>query len=192
MGNGAAPNNNGANSSVGVEDNIPSSGAGNNNNNNNRRDQAPGMVVVARQFLKNLLGGLGGGAAGAAGAAGAGGGGAAGLLGGLGGLGGGGQGTASAAATEVNVAATRGEGAASGLPTCGDDGSIEMVFHQVSLHLSSAPTIASRELTTAGRSTKTAPVLSRPRWTPPRAGRGRLRSRQPRSRRTCPVLASRG
>lgn len=132
MGNGAAPSNNGANSSVGVEDNIPASGSGSNNknNNNNKRNQAPGMVVVARQFLKNLLGGLGGGA-GAAG-----GGGAAGLLGGLGGLGGGGQGTASAAATEVNVAATRGEGAASGLPTCGDDGSIEMVFHQVSLHLS--------------------------------------------------------
>lgn len=132
MGNGAAPSNNGANSSVGVEDNIPASGAGNNNN-NNRRDQAPGMAVVARQFLKNLLGGLGGGAGGAGAA---GGGGAAGLLGGLGGLGGGGQGTASATATEVNVAATRGEGAASGLPTCGDDGSIEMVFHQVSFHLS--------------------------------------------------------
>ncbi|KAK0751449.1 hypothetical protein B0T18DRAFT_318859 [Schizothecium vesticola] len=71
MGSGAAPSNNGANSSVGVEDNIPASGAGNNNNNNNNRP-----------------------------------------------------------ATEVNVAATRGEGAASGLPTCGDDGSIEMVFHQ--------------------------------------------------------------
>lgn len=186
MGNGAAPSNNGANSSVGVEDNIPASGAGNNNNNNNRREESHGVVVVARQFLKNLLGGLGGGA-GAAG-----GGGAASLLGGLGGLGGGGQGTASAAATEVNVAATRGEGAASGLPTCGDDGSIEMVFHQVSFNLSSAPSSASRELTHTGRSTKTAPVLSQRRWTPPRAGQRRPRSRRPRSRRTCPALGSRG
>jgi hypothetical protein len=195
MGNGAAPSNNGANSSVGVEDNIPASGAGTNNNNNNRRNESPGMAVVARQFLKNLLGGLGGGA-GAAGGAGllgglGGGAGAAGGAGLLGGLGGGGQGTASAAATEVNVAATRGEGATSGLPTCGDDGSIEMVFHQVSFRLSSAHGIVSRELTEDGRSTRTAPALSRRRWTPPRAGQKSPRSRQQRSRRTCPALASR-
>ncbi|KAK5661236.1 hypothetical protein OQA88_11129 [Cercophora sp. LCS_1] len=43
----------------------------------------------------------------------------------------GGGGTESAVATENNVAATRGAGASAGLPTCGDDGSIEMVFHQI-------------------------------------------------------------
>jgi len=43
----------------------------------------------------------------------------------------GGGGTESAVATETNVQATAGEGASSGLPTCADDGSIEMVFHQV-------------------------------------------------------------
>jgi hypothetical protein len=45
----------------------------------------------------------------------------------------GGGGTASKVATETNVAATAGNGADTGLPTCGDDGSIEMVFHQASL-----------------------------------------------------------
>jgi hypothetical protein len=55
-----------------------------------------------------------------------------GLLGGL--LGGGaGAGTKSTAAAEKNVAATAGQGATSGLPTCADDGTIEMVFHQVIL-----------------------------------------------------------
>ncbi len=44
----------------------------------------------------------------------------------------GGGGTTSKVATESNVAATAGNGADTGLPTCGDDGSIEMVFHQVS------------------------------------------------------------
>ncbi|KAK3352759.1 hypothetical protein B0T25DRAFT_542702 [Lasiosphaeria hispida] len=43
----------------------------------------------------------------------------------------GGGGTESAVATEENVRATAGAGAGSGLPTCGDDGSIEMVFHQI-------------------------------------------------------------
>ncbi|KAK4032694.1 hypothetical protein C8A01DRAFT_20265 [Parachaetomium inaequale] len=46
----------------------------------------------------------------------------------LGGLRGGKAGRA--AATESNVAAMAGTGATSGLPTCSDDGTIEMVFHQ--------------------------------------------------------------
>lgn len=50
----------------------------------------------------------------------------------------GGGGTESTVATETNVAATAGEGATSGLPTCADDGSVEMVFHQVFL-FSSTP-----------------------------------------------------
>lgn len=62
-----------------------------------------GLGLVARQFLKGLQGLFGGG------------------------------GTASAVKTESNVAATAGEGASSGLPTCADDGTITMVFHQVSL-----------------------------------------------------------
>lgn len=117
MGGAAAPSNSGTNSSVGVEDSIPANAAGTggaarggnnrNNNNNNRRgeqDGGIGMLKFPRQLLRNLFGGLGGG----------------------------GQGTESTVATETNVAATRGAGATSGLPTCGDDGSIEMVFHQVS------------------------------------------------------------
>jgi hypothetical protein len=64
--------------------------------------------MVARQFLQGLFGGGGG----------------------RGGGGGGGQ--ASQVSTESNVAAMAGNGANAGLPTCADDGSIEMVFHQVS------------------------------------------------------------
>ncbi|KAK0636451.1 hypothetical protein B0T17DRAFT_605193 [Bombardia bombarda] len=40
-------------------------------------------------------------------------------------------GTKSDVATETNVAATAGAGANSGLPTCSDDGTITMVFHQI-------------------------------------------------------------
>ncbi|KAK3312508.1 hypothetical protein B0H66DRAFT_400017 [Apodospora peruviana] len=43
----------------------------------------------------------------------------------------GGGGADSAVASETNVQATAGAGASSGLPTCADDGSIEMVFHQI-------------------------------------------------------------
>ncbi|KAK4233632.1 hypothetical protein C8A03DRAFT_38644 [Achaetomium macrosporum] len=103
MGTGAAPSVNAANASVGVEDDLS---ALRSNNNNNRRaaqeEGGSGMRKVARQFLKNLLGGLGGGG-----------------------------GTKSTVATETNVAATAGTGATEGLPTCADDGSIEMVFHQI-------------------------------------------------------------
>jgi len=72
----------------------------------NRRDaQAQGGALkVARQFLKGLLGGLGGGA---------------------------GAGQASTVKTESNVAALAGQGATSGLPTCSDDGTVTMVFHQI-------------------------------------------------------------
>ncbi|KAL2140456.1 hypothetical protein VTI28DRAFT_3774 [Corynascus sepedonium] len=45
--------------------------------------------------------------------------------------GGGGRGQASAVKTESNVAAMAGQGATSGLPTCADDGTITMVFHQI-------------------------------------------------------------
>lgn len=112
MGGAAAPRNSGANSSVGVEDEIPAvNGNSNSNNrsgrnrNNNKRDEG-GVAKVARQLFGGLFGGGRGG--------------------------GGNRGSESAAATEVNVAATAGAGATSGLPTCSDDGSIEMVFHQVS------------------------------------------------------------
>ncbi len=62
-----------------------------------------GFGLVARQFLKGLQGLFGGG------------------------------GTTSTVKTESTVAATAGEGASSGLPTCADDGTITMTFHQVSL-----------------------------------------------------------
>ncbi len=66
-----------------------------------------GLGLVARQFLKGLQGLFGGGA--------------------------GGGGTTPTVKTESTVAATAGEGATSGLPTCADDGTITMTFHQVSL-----------------------------------------------------------
>ncbi|KAI0118739.1 cell surface protein [Nemania sp. FL0031] len=47
------------------------------------------------------------------------------------GLTGGGQGTKSEEAAEKSVAASAGEGASSGLPTCSDDGSITMTFRQI-------------------------------------------------------------
>lgn len=99
MGGAAAPTNNGANSSVGVEDDLRGTPAATGSG----RNRAPrGKLMFARQLLGGLLSGLRGGG-----------------------------GTESTQATETNVAATAGAGAASGLPTCGDDGSIEMVFHQV-------------------------------------------------------------
>ncbi|KAK4155880.1 hypothetical protein C8A00DRAFT_41609 [Chaetomidium leptoderma] len=107
MGTGTAPRVNAANSSVGVEDDLSGLGGGGGRGGRagqNKREEVGGggALKVARQFLKGLLGGLGGG----------------------------GGGTKSTVATESNVAATAGEGASSGLPTCADDGSIEMVFHQ--------------------------------------------------------------
>ncbi|KAK0620073.1 hypothetical protein B0T14DRAFT_586110 [Immersiella caudata] len=105
MGGAPAPTNNGANSSVGVEDNLGGAGAATGRGNRAQQRRKTRMIS-ARQFLDRILGGLGGA------------------------LGGGG-GTESAEPTETNVAATAGAGASSGLPTCGDDGSVEMVFHQI-------------------------------------------------------------
>lgn len=110
--NGPAPTNNGSASSVGQEDDLSAvsaatGGRGRNNNNNNRRGattptESSGGGVM-KYFRRQFLKGLFGSG-----------------------------GTKSTVATETNVAATAGEGASSGLPTCADDGSIEMVFHQVS------------------------------------------------------------
>jgi hypothetical protein len=113
MGTGGTPQVNAANASVGVEDDLSGlgrGGAGRGGRNNAKREGG-GAFKVARQFLKGLFGGGGGG--------------------GLGGAFGGG-GTDSTVATESNVAAMAGQGATSGLPTCADDGTIQMVFHQVS------------------------------------------------------------
>ncbi|KAK3938123.1 putative cell surface protein [Diplogelasinospora grovesii] len=105
MGAATAPTNNGANSSVGVEDTI-GNGAG--AANDKREESASSSSLFSpRQLLKGLAGLLGGG-------------------------GGAGAGTKSTVATETNVAATAGAGASSGgLPTCADDGTIKMVFHQI-------------------------------------------------------------
>ncbi|KAK3389803.1 hypothetical protein B0H63DRAFT_428332 [Podospora didyma] len=81
MGGAAAPTNNGANSSVGVEDTIPTTAKTASKKAAARGTEAGGLNTDG--------------------------------------------------ATETNVAATAGEGATSGLPTCADDGSIEMVFHQI-------------------------------------------------------------
>jgi hypothetical protein len=74
-------------------------------------------------------------------------------LNGLAGLLGGG-GAAPAAAKEANVAAMAGAGASSGLPTCGDDGTIEMVFHQVQCPSSFYKILDSTNKSRFARSTK--------------------------------------
>jgi len=119
MGGATAPRNNGANSSVGVEDNLGGTAAA---ATGRGRNQAPRSKLM---FARQLLGGL------------------------LGGLRGGGGGTQSAQATENNVAATAGAGATSGLPTCGADGSIEMVFHQINQD-GAGPLTASIDPTSGG------------------------------------------
>lgn len=113
MGTGNAPTNNGASGSVGVEDNI------------DVPDQAGQATQNGqkRQLLGGLLGGKGKGKGKATG----GGGGATGIAGLLGG-----GGTKAEGPPESRVAASAGQGATSGLPTCGDDGSINMTFRQVS------------------------------------------------------------
>jgi hypothetical protein len=91
--------------------------------------------TTVKRALGGLLGGLGGGNKGATG------GGAGGALGGL--LGGGGavggataQGTKTPkGTTEDGVATAAGKGATEGMPTCADDGTIKMTFHQVSCPL---------------------------------------------------------
>lgn len=125
-GNGPVATNNGSSSSVGVEDDLSGLGGGRRGGgrNNNRRDAAPqsgGIMKYPRQLLQGLFGG------------------------GRGGNGG----TESTVATETNVAATAGEGASSGLPTCADDGSIEMVFHQINQD-GAGPLTASIDATSGG------------------------------------------
>jgi hypothetical protein len=71
-------------------------------NNNNKKHK--------KRQLGNLLGGLFGG----------------------GGLGGGNSGNKADKPNESSVAATAGEGASSGLPTCSDNGEITMTYRQVS------------------------------------------------------------
>ena len=96
------PTNQGSNSSVGVEDDLSAL-----NRPGGDKKRAITLSKRPRQFLDGLRGLFGGGA------------------------GGGGRGEESDVASETNVQATAGAGASSGLPTCGDDGSVEMVFHQV-------------------------------------------------------------
>lgn len=104
MGTGtAAAKSTGANASVGVEDEIDIPGALRGGRGNQQKRES-GVRIVTRQLLQGLFGGGRGGN----------------------------RGTASTEKTEGNVAAMAGTGASSGLPTCGDDGVIEMVFHQVS------------------------------------------------------------
>lgn len=160
MGGAPAPTNNGANSSVGVEDNIDGAVSGRGGGRNrNRVRRTP--LNFARQFLKGLFGS---------------------------------GGTASTEATESNVASTAGVGASSGLPTCGDDGSIEMVFHQVCIDVPNGP-ISPLKYTgklTNSRSTKTALALLTQPSTQPRAALTRQHSRPPKSRRMFPVWVSKG
>ncbi|KAM7185983.1 Protein of unknown function (DUF3129) domain containing protein [Naviculisporaceae sp. PSN 640] len=126
-GTGLVATNNGSASSVGVEDDLSALGGGRRaggNRNNDRRDapaQSGGIMKYPRQFLQGLFGGGRGGN----------------------------RGTESAVATEQNVAATAGEGATSGLPTCADDGSIEMVFHQINQD-GAGPLTASIDATSGG------------------------------------------
>lgn len=80
--------------------------SGNDRNGRNRNNDKRESGLVGRQLLKGLKGLLGGG-------------------------GGDNAGKDSTVATESNVAASAGQGATSGLPTCADDGTIELVYHQV-------------------------------------------------------------
>jgi hypothetical protein len=114
MGTGnAPPANNGAASSVGVEDDIPAS--------------VQGQRGQRGQQRRQLLGGLFGGGNGNGNAGGAGG-----ILGGI--LGGGGanaQGVETSGPPESRVASMAGAGESSGLPTCADDGTVTMTLRQV-------------------------------------------------------------
>ena len=96
------PTNNGSDASVGVEDDISGlQGGRNNNNNNNKQKRQRGGL------LGGLLGGLGGG------------------------LGGGAGGEKADLPDESSVAATAGDGASSGLPTCSNNGEITMTYRQI-------------------------------------------------------------
>lgn len=87
---------------VGVEDNLSNTPVANRAGGSG--NQGKRGISVARQFLSNLLGGLGGG----------------------------GQGDKNDGPPETAVAATAGDGASRGLPTCADDGTITMTYRQVS------------------------------------------------------------
>ncbi|SPO06340.1 related to gEgh 16 protein [Cephalotrichum gorgonifer] len=113
MGTGSAPTNNGANDSVGVEDDIPQ--------NNQKRG------IREKRQLRNLLGGLFGGGGGGGGSGGGNGGGGATGLGGL--LGGGGD--SNDGPPEASVAQSAGAGQSDGLPTCSDDGTISLTYRQI-------------------------------------------------------------
>lgn len=111
-GNGA-PTNDGANESVGVEDDIPA--------------DAQRKKMRKRQ-LSDLIGGFFGGGSSNSDdddSSGGGGGGS-----GLGGLFGGG-GNSNEGPPESSISASAGGGASDGLPTCADDGTITMTFRQV-------------------------------------------------------------
>ncbi|KAL2258978.1 hypothetical protein VTK26DRAFT_7508 [Humicola hyalothermophila] len=109
MGTAAAPANRTAGASAaaaGVEDDIDVEGIVEATLRGGRdasrdRDRRRGFGLAARQLFRELFGG------------------------------GANRGTASQEEVEGNVAAMAGAGATSGLPTCGDDGIVEMVFHQV-------------------------------------------------------------
>lgn len=102
MGSGTAPTNPGAAAGVGVEDNI---------------DQSMlGGAAQKRQLLGGLLGGKGKGT----------GAGATGIQGLLGG-----GGTKAEGPPESRVAAAAGQGATAGMPTAGDDGTVDMTFRQI-------------------------------------------------------------
>jgi hypothetical protein len=89
--------------------------------------------------------------------------------------------------SETNVKATAGTGASQGLPTCADDGTIEMVFHQVRsvslfLTLDSIHGVGRSARTNSARyrSTRMAPDHWRPPSTAHRAARRHRLSRRPR------------
>lgn len=98
LGGAAAPTNNGAEDSVGQEDNIDASKLQGNNNDNESNDNNDKKRGIG-DFFSGLFGG--------------------------------GEGNKTETPEETTVAATAGEGATSGLPTCGDDGSITMTFRQI-------------------------------------------------------------
>lgn len=102
MGSGTAPSVNAANASVGVEDDLSGLGRAGRGGRQGQKREAEQSGGALKVARQFFKGLFGGG------------------------------GTDSAVATESNVAATAGAGADSGLPTCADDGTIEMVFHQVS------------------------------------------------------------
>ncbi|KAG7287205.1 hypothetical protein NEMBOFW57_006710 [Staphylotrichum longicolle] len=101
MGSGTAPSVNAANASVGVEDDLSGLGRAGRGGRQGQKREEEQSGGALKVARQFFKGLFGGG------------------------------GTDSAVATESNVAATAGAGADSGLPTCADDGTIEMVFHQI-------------------------------------------------------------